>query len=59
MIVGGLGLAALATLFLTPVAYLLLARFTKPRITETRRLERELAEAYSGKAGKTGMQPGE
>ncbi len=30
VIVGGLGLATLATLFLTPVAYLLLARFSKP-----------------------------
>jgi HAE1 family hydrophobic/amphiphilic exporter-1 len=45
VIVGGLGLATLATLFLTPVAYLLLARFSKPRIAEEQRLARELAEA--------------
>ncbi len=40
VIVGGLGLATVATLFLTPVAYLLLARFSKPageRAAEIRR----------------------
>jgi HAE1 family hydrophobic/amphiphilic exporter-1 len=45
VIVGGLGLAALLTLFLTPVAYLLLAGLSKPRAEETRRLEAELAAA--------------
>lgn len=45
IIVGGLGFATLATLFLTPVVYSLLAGFSRPRITEERRLERELAEA--------------
>ncbi len=43
VIVGGLGLACLLTLFLTPVAYLLLAGFAKPRAEDTRRLEDELA----------------
>lgn len=42
VIVGGLGFAAIATLYLTPVAYLLLARFSKPKIEEEARLEREL-----------------
>jgi hydrophobic/amphiphilic exporter-1 (mainly G- bacteria), HAE1 family len=42
VIVGGLGLAALMTLYLTPVAYLLLARFTTPKATEAARLAREL-----------------
>ena len=48
VIVGGLGLATLATLYLTPVAYLLLARFSKPRSEEARRLTRELEEALAG-----------
>ncbi|MGN6102516.1 MAG: efflux RND transporter permease subunit [Devosia sp.] len=45
VMVGGLTLAAVATLFLTPVAYLLLARFSKPRATESARLAQELADA--------------
>ena len=43
VIVGGLGLAMVLTLFLTPVAYLLLAGLSKPRAEEGRRLEEELA----------------
>ena len=43
VIVGGLELATLLTLFLTPVAYLLLAGLSKPRAEELRRLEAELA----------------
>lgn len=42
VIVGGLGLATIMTLFLTPVAYLLLAGLSKPRIEEERRLAAEL-----------------
>jgi HAE1 family hydrophobic/amphiphilic exporter-1 len=45
IIVGGLGFATLATLFLTPVVFFILARFSKPRIAEEQRLERELDEA--------------
>ncbi|WP_026758839.1 efflux RND transporter permease subunit [Sediminimonas qiaohouensis] len=42
VIVGGLGLATLMTLFLTPVVYLLLARFSTPRAQEEERLRAEL-----------------
>jgi len=45
VIVGGLGLATVATLYITPVAYLLLARFIRPRAAEQHQLERELAAA--------------
>ncbi len=45
VLVGGLGLATVVTLYLTPVAYLLLARFSKPRVHEEQRLEKELAES--------------
>ncbi|WP_048647546.1 efflux RND transporter permease subunit [Nitratireductor soli] len=45
VIVGGLGLATLSTLFLTPVAYLLLGRFVTPKAEEEARLERELDHA--------------
>ena len=44
VIVGGLGLATVLTLFLTPVAYLLLAGLSKPRAHESERLERELSQ---------------
>ncbi|MER9686095.1 efflux RND transporter permease subunit [Mesorhizobium sp. M0139] len=45
VIVGGLGLATVSTLFLTPVAYLLLGRFVTPKTHEEARLKRELEEA--------------
>lgn len=45
VIFGGLGLAALFTLFLTPVVYLGLARFAKPRAAEGKRLSDEMEEA--------------
>ena len=45
IMVGGLGVSALATLFLTPVSFLLLARFSKPRIAEEHRLMAEMAAA--------------
>ena len=38
IIVGGLGFAAVSTLLLTPVAYLLIARFSKPKAHEQERL---------------------
>jgi HAE1 family hydrophobic/amphiphilic exporter-1 len=45
IMVGGLGFAAISTLFLTPVAYLLLARFSRPKTYEEERLNRELEAA--------------
>jgi len=42
VIVGGLGMATVFTLFLTPVAYLILARFSKPTVEEERRLADEM-----------------
>ena len=45
VIIGGLGFATIFTLFLTPVAYRILAPFSKPRIEETRRLIEELKAA--------------
>ncbi|MFZ1680412.1 MAG: efflux RND transporter permease subunit [Rhizobiaceae bacterium] len=45
VIVGGLGLATIATLFLTPVAYLIIGRFVTPKADAERRLVRELDEA--------------
>lgn len=43
VIVGGLGLATLATLFVTPVVYRLLAGFSKPQAEEMQRLKADLA----------------
>ena len=45
VIVGGLGLATIVTLYLTPVAYLLLAGFSAPKAEAEARLRRELDEA--------------
>lgn len=45
VVFGGLGIAAVFTLYLTPVIYLALARFAKPRANETRRLEKEMQDA--------------
>lgn len=45
VVFGGLGLATLFTLYLTPVLYLWLARFTKPRADEAARLDQELEAA--------------
>ena len=42
VVFGGLGIAVVFTLYLTPVLYLGLARFTKPRADESQRLENEL-----------------
>jgi HAE1 family hydrophobic/amphiphilic exporter-1 len=44
IVVGGLGFAVIITLFVTPVAFLLLARFAKPRSAEADRLSAELGE---------------
>ncbi|CAM3817936.1 efflux RND transporter permease subunit [Rheinheimera salexigens] len=45
VVFGGLGIAVVFTLYLTPVLYLALARFTKPRADETKRLQTELDHA--------------
>ena len=42
IVVGGLGFATLFTLFLTPVAYALIARFSPARASESQKLAREL-----------------
>jgi HAE1 family hydrophobic/amphiphilic exporter-1 len=47
IIVGGLGFATVFTLFLTPVSYSLLARFSKARVAEEHRLNQELEAAAS------------
>ncbi|WP_349369327.1 efflux RND transporter permease subunit [Salinarimonas sp.] len=52
VVVGGLGLSVLFTLFLTPVAYLALARFGKPRAAEGARLDAELAAAEAREEGR-------
>ncbi|MEI4470485.1 efflux RND transporter permease subunit [Frigidibacter sp. MR17.24] len=56
IIVGGLGLATVATLYLTPVAYLLLARLTRPKVEEEARLLSELdsAAALTARPGSAG-----
>jgi len=45
VIVGGLGFATIFTLFLTPVAFYVFARFDKPRAAEEAALAKELREA--------------
>lgn len=47
VIVGGLGIATLFTLFVTPVAYRLLAGFSKPKADQRHRLQQELHAAQS------------
>ncbi|MEO4001646.1 efflux RND transporter permease subunit [Mesorhizobium sp. CAU 1732] len=54
VIVGGLGLSTISTLYLTPVAYLLIGRFVTPHVEEEQRLHREMREAQTPK-----LQPGE
>jgi multidrug efflux pump subunit AcrB len=45
VVFGGLGLTAFFTLFLTPVIYLAVARFSKPRADARLKLEQELETA--------------
>ena len=59
VIVGGLGLATVSTLFLTPVAYLLLGRFVTPKAHEEARLKRELHEAANRRPAPVHAQPAE
>lgn len=53
IIVGGLGMATLSTLYLTPVAYLVLARLSRPKAEEEALLVKELQSAT------TSVQPAE
>lgn len=57
VIVGGLGFATLVTLYITPVAYLLLARFSKPHAHEEARLKTELEDATLKIANDAGALP--
>ncbi|MEM9495176.1 MAG: efflux RND transporter permease subunit [Pseudomonadota bacterium] len=50
VVVGGLGFATLFTLFLTPVAYKLLAGLSRPRAAEGQLVEAELAEMSAAKS---------
>lgn len=50
VIVGGLGLATLVTLYITPVAYQMFAGFSKPHAHEEERLQREMEAANSNTA---------
>ncbi|WP_024350358.1 efflux RND transporter permease subunit [Aurantimonas coralicida] len=45
VIVGGLGLATFSTLYVTPVAYLILGRFSTPNAEKSARLQHDIAEA--------------
>ena len=45
VVFGGLGLAAVFTLYLTPALYILIARYSAARAHEAERLEQELIEA--------------
>jgi HAE1 family hydrophobic/amphiphilic exporter-1 len=53
VIFGGLSLAALFTLFLTPVIYVAVARFSKPRASQAEQLAREMREAAAQESGET------
>ncbi|MFN7027124.1 MAG: efflux RND transporter permease subunit, partial [Pseudorhizobium sp.] len=57
VIVGGLGLATAVTLLITPVAYLLIARFAKPHVLEERRLHEELTTATRMQANEDRKRP--
>ncbi len=58
VVFGGLGLAAVFTLYLTPVAYLALARFSSARATASGKLQEELTEADAIPDSAAARQPG-
>ena len=45
VVLGGMGLATVFTLYLTPIAYLGIARFAKARATAGQRLDEERAQS--------------
>jgi hypothetical protein len=47
VVFGGMGLATVFTLYLTPLAYLGIARFASARATAGARLDKEMAEPRS------------
>ena len=57
VVFGGLGLAALFTLYLTPVLYLGLARFAKPRGAARARLDKELEDMTEAQLEKSAASP--
>jgi multidrug efflux pump subunit AcrB len=57
VVFGGLGLATFFTLYLTPVAYLALARFSKPRASAEAQLGEELAQASTIEDLGEGVEP--
>jgi hydrophobic/amphiphilic exporter-1 (mainly G- bacteria), HAE1 family len=57
VIVGGLGLATMVTLYITPVAYLLVARFATPHAHEEQRLHDELESAERREANQDEERP--
>ncbi len=59
VIVGGLGLSTVSTLYLTPVAYLLLGRFITPKAHQDALLQRELDEASRAQSEFGSLKPAE
>lgn len=53
VVIGGFAVASFLTLFLTPVLYDLLARFTKPRAAVAQEMEAALASLQEGRARRT------
>jgi multidrug efflux pump len=54
VVIGGLGIASLMTLFVTPVLYDLLARFAKPKGAVARELAQALAARRASSSAEAG-----